>query len=260
MNSWSVRRKRLIFSIILFFLIILVGVPAFFLLYRAPTCFDGKQNGDETGIDCGGSCELLCSVESLPLLARGDPRIVSFSDDVFAVVAVFDNPNVGAEVRRAEYSIRLFEQDGSVPIKTFEGFVYIPKNSSFVVFEGPFNLSSRPARAVLEWKRDSLVWMRNPTPIPNIVLRDEVLSREETSPRLDVILQNTSLEEIRNIELTALVFDENSNIIASSKTFVDRVASGDSVPAVFIWPRPFEGAVVGTNIITRILPDRSYLR
>jgi len=26
----------------------------------APTCFDGVQNGDETGVDCGGSCPDLC--------------------------------------------------------------------------------------------------------------------------------------------------------------------------------------------------------
>lgn len=29
----------------------------------SPTCFDGVQNGDETGIDCGGSCA-PCSSES----------------------------------------------------------------------------------------------------------------------------------------------------------------------------------------------------
>lgn len=28
-----------------------------------PTCMDGAQNGDETDIDCGGSCVGLCSVE-----------------------------------------------------------------------------------------------------------------------------------------------------------------------------------------------------
>ena len=32
-------------------------------LYRGPTCYDQIQNGDETGVDCGGSCP-VCVVDS----------------------------------------------------------------------------------------------------------------------------------------------------------------------------------------------------
>jgi hypothetical protein len=29
----------------------------------SPTCFDVTKNGDEEGVDCGGSCELPCGGE-----------------------------------------------------------------------------------------------------------------------------------------------------------------------------------------------------
>ena len=33
-----------------------------------PTCFDGIQNGDETGVDCGGSCANACPCEGIDLV------------------------------------------------------------------------------------------------------------------------------------------------------------------------------------------------
>ena len=35
------------------------------VFYRAPTCNDRVQNGDEKGIDCGGSCKNLCTSDAL---------------------------------------------------------------------------------------------------------------------------------------------------------------------------------------------------
>ena len=36
----------------------------------APTCFDGKANGLENGIDCGGNCNLMCTDEVKPLIVE----------------------------------------------------------------------------------------------------------------------------------------------------------------------------------------------
>ena len=53
-------------SIVILAIILIVGLPAFLLLYKAPTCFDGKQNQGEGGIDCGGPCVKLCPSAFLP--------------------------------------------------------------------------------------------------------------------------------------------------------------------------------------------------
>ncbi|WP_165872219.1 glycosyl hydrolase [Tenacibaculum sp. M341] len=37
-----------------------------------PTCNDGIQNGDETGIDCGGSCPYTCDTSELPTCNDGE--------------------------------------------------------------------------------------------------------------------------------------------------------------------------------------------
>jgi hypothetical protein len=243
------------------FLVVIVGVPLFFLFYDKPTCFDSKMNGDEAGVDCGGSCELICSPESLPLLEKGDPRVLKVARNIYEVVAVYDNPNVSGEVYRAPYVIKIYEAGTAVPIKIIESSTYIPTNSEFIVFEGPFELGERiPDRATLEWKRDNLVWKKNFNQKPNVEVRNRIISKEDTTPRVDATVVNNTLDPVSNIELIVLISDETGNTIAASKTFIDQLEKGESVPVVFAWPEPWSAKGTGIEIITRLLPDRSFLR
>ena len=65
--TWGLKRQ--IFYVIV--LLLFVTVFAFIILYptfnKAPSCIDGKQNGNETGIDCGGSCANACLSQVSPL-------------------------------------------------------------------------------------------------------------------------------------------------------------------------------------------------
>lgn len=261
MNEWSARRKRIIFLLALFCLMILIGLPLFFFLHKTPNCSDNVQNGDETGIDCGGSCKLICKAESLPMLTKGDARVLSVATSTFEVVASVENPNVRASVLRAGYTFKLFTASSSIPIKTIEGETYIPQGSSFALFEGPFNLVDYiPTRATFEWNPETLIWQKDTSRIPSLSIEGSVLSNPLITPRIDATLHNDSLGKVSNIELVALVSDENGNIVASSKTFVGALDAGGSAPLVFTWPAPFKTATTSIEILPRILPDRSYIK
>ncbi len=261
MNSWSAKRKRFILSLVFVVLILLIGLPAFFFFYKSPTCFDGKQNGDETGVDCGGSCQLLCAVESLPIIQKGDAQILKVADSIYEVVALFENPNANAQIYRASYTIKLFSASSTAPIKIIEGEVFVPKNGIFAVFEKPFLLENEsPNKAVFSWKKESLVWQKNNVSLPNISVRTKNLTKPESAPRLDVQVLNNSLETIYNIELIVLLSDTEGNIFAASKTFLDSLSSGSLAPAVFTWPTPFEKQATLIDVISRVLPDRSFIR
>lgn len=254
-------RKRLIFLLVLIFLTVVVGLPAYFFFYQAPTCFDGKQNGDEAGVDCGGSCRLLCSAEALPLSSKSDPRVLTIAPGVYEVVSLVENLNPLAEIYRARYIVKVFGQGNPVPLRTFEGEAHIPRGGRVAVFEGPFTIESGavPTRATLEWG-SPLVWQRSEGVLPDVRVVSTAVSREELAPRLDIVLENFSLETATNIDLTALLYDESGNIFAASKTFVDSISPGGKVPAVFVWPRPFGRNVLNTEVIIRFLPDRSFVR
>ena len=70
MISWSKKRQIIYLALVVGFFIFVTTVFLFFLLYETPTCFDGKQNQEEIGIDCGGPCVRLCvfQVEELSVL------------------------------------------------------------------------------------------------------------------------------------------------------------------------------------------------
>lgn len=242
MNEWSRRRKRIILSLIIFVLVFLIGIPLFLLLYRAPTCSDLKQNGDETGVDCGGSCRLLCAAESLPLISKGDPRVLKVRENTFEIVALAENPNTSGEIYRAGYTFKLYDALSTIPLTIIEGETYVPKSATFAVFEGPFKLEGGaiPTRVTLEWKTGSFVWQKNILPVPELKVKESRFSREDTSPRLDTRVENLSLENVSNIDLVAVLSDDTGNIFAVSKTFIDTIPAGKNAPAVFIWPEPFK--------------------
>lgn len=263
MNEWSLRRKRIILAIVAFALVVLVGGPLFLLFYKAPTCFDGIQNGNETGVDCGGSCQLLCKAESLPLISRGDPRIFEVSPGVYELAAVVENPNLTAEVYRAHYTFKLFEASSTIPILIVEGETFVPKNDTFVVFEGPIQMSDRrPARAILEWQKDSLSWRRDIKNQTGLSTKNISLTKEDVKPRITANLINNSLDSVSNVELTVLVSGgKDGNLIAASKTFVENLRGETSVPIVFTWSEPFNikeyAYTCGSPVDIALVLDRS---
>jgi len=220
------------------------------------------MNGDETGVDCGGSCQLLCRTESLPLLLQGDPRVLSLATSTFQVVALVKNSNSSAEIYRARYVLKIYDTQSLVPVKVISGNTHVPRGGDFAIFEGPFNLEPGvvPARATLEWEENSLIWKNVSEALPELKVRNLVFSKASTTPRLDAMIENPNLDSISNVDLTALIYDAQGNIFAASKTFIENLPAGGTAPAVFTWPKPFGREVIRTEILIRIFPDRSFIR
>ena len=260
MNEWSQRRKRIILSLIFGFLIFFIGLPVFFFFYRGPTCTDGKQNGDEKGIDCGGGCKKLCQADNLSIILKGDPQVVQVGSTTYAVVIQAQNPNLSSDILRARYIFRMYESSSTVPVRIIDGDVYVPQGQKFAVFEGPFDFSeAKPDRATFEWKQDSLVWNTNTKPLTALVIEEKYLSGEGEEPRLTAELYNPSLDKVNNVELTAIISDEQGNTIGVSKTFVDSIEKEGREPIVFTWPQPFVGTPALIDILIKELPDKSFL-
>jgi hypothetical protein len=260
MNEWAQRRKRIILSLIFGTLIFLIGLPAFFFFYRSPSCTDGKKNGDEQGIDCGGGCKKLCQADNLPIISKGDAQVFKVGSTTYAVAIQAENPNINSDILRAQYIFKIYEASSTVPINLIDGDTYVPKAGKFAVFEGPFELGeSIPTRATFEWKQKSLVWNTNINPLPGIVIEDKFLSNEDSEPRLSAEIYNPTLDRVSNIELTAIISNQEGNMIGASKTFIDTLDKDEREPLVFTWPRPFSGTPAVIEVLIKILPDKSFL-
>ena len=97
--------KQLVYGagFLLFFSGIVFGVYS--LVFKAaPTCFDAKQNGAETGIDCGGGCAPCGQKYAQDIEAGSIVRFPS-GDARTVVLAYLKNPNDNFGVRDVIYTV-----------------------------------------------------------------------------------------------------------------------------------------------------------
>jgi len=59
---------------------------------------------------------------------------------------------------------------------------------------------------------------------------------------------------VENIESVAILYDENNNAVAFSKTKIDSIAKNSTADIVFTWPEKFEFKIVRIDIVSKVIP------
>lgn len=250
MSSWSQKRKSTYFAGFVAFLLVAVALPAYLIFYKAPTCFDDKQNGDEKGVDCGGSCVRLCRSEYL------DPniiwaRVIEVKSGLYNALAYIENPNLDAGVDSISYSFQIKDNNG-VSIYERKGSTFIPPNKFFAIFEDGISTSEKiPTKVIFEFTSNPL-WRKKENRETGLTVLNKTISREESSPRIDATLENKTLQPISKIEVVAIAYDNDGNALGFSRTFIDKIGKGELQDIVFTWPRPFSSNVIKIEIIPRV--------
>jgi hypothetical protein len=247
--SWASRRRSTYLGIA-FIVIIAVLTGLFFLFFdKEPTCTDNKMNGDERGIDCGGSCEDLCLAQiSDPVLLWS--RAFKVTDGTYNTIAYVENPNFIAGISRISYIFKLFDNENLL-IAERKGRTFISPNGITPIFEGAIRTGQRiPVRTFFEFS-DTPQWAELTDDRSSLSVSDIVLSDADSSPRIEAVLSNSSLESVASIEVVAVLFDIDGNAIAASSTFINRLSDRSSQRIVFTWPDAFPSSVSRIEIIPR---------
>ncbi|HEY4479863.1 MAG TPA: vWA domain-containing protein [Candidatus Paceibacterota bacterium] len=240
MNDWASRRKNIYLALIVF---VLSGASfALFwnFWYKTPTCSDGIQNGGETGVDCGGSCSLVCKASAIRPIVRWDPRLFEINPGIWSALIYVENPNIDAVASYAPYTFTIYDEKNAV-IGVRKGATILPKNKTVGIFEGGIEITESvvPRRAVFEFG-SNIVWKKVDTTDPDITISHGPLLRLDSAPRVEANIKNEEIDAVYNIELVAAVFDGADNAIATSRTFVEELGGGENTNVVFTWPRPFD--------------------
>jgi hypothetical protein len=236
-------------SVLILAIAIIVGVPVFFASYDSASCTDGKQNGDELGIDCGGSCRQLCDFQR-PTPAVLWSRIDRVVSGIYNAVAYVENTNLDVGVQQISYSFRLYDANG-ILVSERRGITSIPPNKAFAIFEGGIDTGERtPVRVNFEFT-SPFVWQPATNLATGIRISGKQLTEKSGLPRVEATAENTSLAAISNLELVALIYDASDNIVAFSRTKVDFLDKGTSAPVVFTWPEKFSASVSKVEILVR---------
>jgi len=239
MVSWSLKRR---FVYIAIFLTVFAIIFAWWLVityYEPPTCFDGKQNNTEVGIDCGGACQYLCpfqSAEPVVLFSRS----FEVTNNVYNAIAYVENPNFDIGVLRMEYVFKLYDKSNNL-IAERKGSTFISAGKISPIFEGGIETNGiEPKRTFFELINEN-EWIKvRATSESPFVVKDKNLTNQDTFPRLSAVLENKSIQEYKDIEVVAVIFNANENAIATSRTFIDILPKKSKENLVFTWPRPLE--------------------
>lgn len=250
MLSWAAKRKILYSLAFVGALLFFVAAPTTYMLYRPPTCSDGKQNQGERGVDCSGPCNNLCQEQELDPIVLWT-RSFEIGPGAYNVVAYVQNPNVSSAAIQVPYVFRLYNADQAL-VSERTGKVNLPPNTSLPIFEGSLPSGKQtPSRVSFEF-RTKPYWVRGESTFPDVRVNRVVLSREDTSPLLSAEIENRELAAFDRVPVVAILYDTKGNAVAASRTIVDVLEAQSMQPVVFTWPRPF-GATVSEKEIVPIL-------
>jgi hypothetical protein len=252
--TWSQKRKLaygFIFFLLLLGVIALIVVP---IITRAPSCADLKQNGDEKGVDCGGSCVLYCPSEISPIIvlyARSFP----VTDSTYNAVASIENQNVRAITREISYVFKLYDKD-NVLITERTGKTFISSNSRSAIFEPALQVGNRIPVYTRFYLTSNPQWLRATDDQARSLLTVENKKVEslDTTPFVSAEIVNNSLATVSRIPVIAIVYDQTGNAIGASRTLVDELLPDETEEVFFTWQHPFTDPNVYVEIIPRVDP------
>ncbi len=234
---WATRRRTIILLILLAAFAVLFVLP-YWLSHRVPpSCSDGKMNQNETGVDCGGVCTLVCrgGAKDITILWTS---IFPVRTGMYDVVAYVENANFGIGAPSIPYMVKLYDSLGAV-IAEEAGETYAQPNERFVIFRGSMLTGNKVAAKGGIEIPGAFQWHTTTKIEQQLSVEDKVLVGADRKPKLTAVLKNESPAPYRDISVTAIIYDSKGAPIGVSSTHVDKINANDTENLFFTWPSPF---------------------
>jgi hypothetical protein len=244
-NGWASQRK-LVYGAGLLVALVLLFVYAFRnTLFPTATCFDGRQNAFESGIDCGGECSLRCFQDVIPL-ATIWARALRTSSTTYDLAALVSNKNIDNAPKQMGYVFKVYDRNGT-QIKEVAGTTTVPIDGDFPIIEQSVTLQSEPGNVhlVLESETSYYRVLEKPA-APTLRITDR---RYESGaiPRVYATISNNKRVALRDIPVRVILYDVSGNAYAAGKTIIPFLDKEGKQEVVFTWDRAF--GLDPTNII-----------
>jgi hypothetical protein len=218
---------------------------------KPPSCSDAVKNQNEHGVDCGGICKIACffEVEADPVIQWS--RSYYVTKGIYNLVAYVQNPNVNYISQPAHYIFRVYD-DKNVLLGSREGSVALPTTKLFPIFEPTIDVGERvPARVTFEFT-EPLVWIEYGGERPELLVSDQLLTRTDEAPKLTAKITNKTLNTYKNVEVIAIIYDDEGNGFMASRTFIDKLGDRGTSEVVFTWPETFTASSSKVEIIPKL--------
>ncbi|MFQ5752878.1 MAG: hypothetical protein ACE5HI_12855 [bacterium] len=230
--------KQLTYGVFyLAFWAVVISAVYFLFLRPEPSCFDGKHNQNEEGIDCGGPCAQSCLPAGLePLEVVG--RILTFrpSPDRLSILAQVSNPNFDQAAKSFTYDFLLYGAGDEV-VQSFRGTSFAYAREAKYILLPNASLPARPFSRVglelgdFEWVPGDEMGRR-----PSISLSGIATEIEENSLRVEGRVLNADTVSFPKVTILAIFWGELGNIAGASETEINNLRPNESSAFTVIHP------------------------
>lgn len=244
--NWADKRRALLLTGVGVVFVLIVAATLIAVMYETPSCMDAKQNQDETGIDCGGSCMYLCVSDT------DEPRVnfvrpLQNGAGRADVIAYVENRNISAQVKGARFTVELYGADNLL-LAQKEGVLDLPARSIVPIFlPGLYQGTGIASRAFISF--DEPLRFSRATDGAAALLVENVALLPGAQPRVTANLRNSSARPFYNVRVIATIFNAEGTAIAASQTVVREVPALGTAAAVFTWSEPFAGEPARVEVL-----------
>lgn len=240
--------KQIIYGAL--YLVIIVGIVAgfYFLFLRGGTasCFDNKQDGGETGVDCGGPCAAVCIPSTLQNISvvRGSVLVFNPYPELsslpvhYTLLAQVANVNAEFGTKAMDYQFNLYSAPNalvqSVPGRSFiyggeVKYLIVPNLS----VSEPVDYATLTVQSSTTWTPSSTMGgvpqFGNPLPIVGSALTSSTIT-------VNGRLTDGDASSFTNVLIVAVFYDASGNAVGASQTVVDRIAQGETADFSVMYP------------------------
>jgi hypothetical protein len=234
---WAMRRRLTIIALIGGFFGLFVALPYWYLNRHIPTCYDDMKNQDELGVDCGGTCALVCKggAKDLSILWQ---KVFATRKGEYDLVAYIENPNFEIGIKELKYTARLFDKSGAV-ISERSGQTYVGSNERFAIFSGRMLTGDKVAASGEVVIDPNFKWIRTQKSEVLFSVGNKALTGADKKPRLAADIHNNTTEIARDVDVVSIVYDSKHNPIGVSSTRVEKLIPSGDEKIYFTWNEPF---------------------
>jgi hypothetical protein len=232
--NWRLQRQIIIF----FTYFLIVFIPFSFITYKLlqkpASCYDGLLNSDETGVDCGGSCQLRCD-GTYKDLKINFARAMKVTDNVYDIFVLVENFNDKVEFPVVPYNLGFYNEQGEA-LGSSTGTLTIAPQAKGVVYLPNVNIKQLPK--VVDFKLGKYAGVANyfnDTPVKIQV--GAWVSQRGANDTLQVVgeLENPYSKEYFDLEVYALLYDETKTVYAVGKTEVRKIGGREKTAVAYTW-------------------------
>lgn len=258
--------KQVIIFSVYCLLAMLLGIIIYYAFLKAPvSCVDGKQNQNETGIDCGGICQAVCQeiVPGVDLVIQ-EITFLPAGNGLYDVLAKVYNPNDEVGASSFEYTISLKDSAGVTLITRSDRGYILPQESKYIISLN-FAATSLPVAASLQI--ENVQWERftgyQTKPTINIYQkRYNQISSGVGFSEVYGLLSNESQFDFRSIVVKVILRDAENRALAFNTTEMRTVKSHEERDFRLVWPNSFPGTVekVETEVDADVYHSDNFMR